>query len=66
MFAILLLILNVCILGKFLGIKHGMRFRIKQENCCINVVSFDGDDISVEGVNVLADGLSLKSHHWIV
>ena len=49
--------LNVCILGYYLNIKPGLRFKIKQDNCAINILSFNKSDFSIDAVNLLPDAL---------
>ncbi len=49
--------LNVCILGFYLNIKHGLRFKIRQDNCAINIISFNHNDFSVDAVNLLPNEL---------
>lgn len=46
--------LNVAIIGYFLQIPHAMRFKIRQDNCCVNILEFQNNQLSfVRGVNIL-------------
>ena len=45
--------LNVAIIGYLLGVvKHGLRFKIKQNNCCLNEIEiFDSGDFRINRIN---------------
>ncbi len=55
--------LNVCILGKYLEIKHGLRFKIRQDNSAINILSFKGNEFSIDGINILASDLFFQKYN---
>lgn len=44
--------LNSVIMGYFLKIPYGLRFNIRQNNCCINQLSFIGNNIFLDFVNL--------------
>lgn len=43
--------LNLAIIGCFLCIPHGLRFKIKQSNCCINEIELNGKDLKITKLN---------------
>jgi len=43
--------LNICIIGYYLKIQHGLRFKIEQGNCCINELTIRENDFSVKKIN---------------
>lgn len=47
--------LNVAIIGHFLQIPPALRFKIRQDNCCVNILEFEGDKLNfVRGINLTA------------
>lgn len=43
--------LNIAIIGHFLKIPYGLRFKIKQSNCCINEMIFRNNDFLITKIN---------------
>lgn len=44
--------LNKAVLGHYLQIPYGIRFKLKQSNCCINEIEFfDGGDFRINSIN---------------
>lgn len=46
--------LNIAILGHYLSIPHGLRFKLKQSNCCVNEIEIDEDDFKIIRINYTA------------
>lgn len=42
---------NLSIIGGLLQIPPAIRFKIKQSNCCINIIEFENDDFAIRNVN---------------
>lgn len=45
--------LNNCILGYYLRIPYGLRFKIEQSNCCINEILIKENDFTIKKINHL-------------
>ncbi len=45
--------LNIGIIGFYLNIPHGLRFKIEQGNCCINEIIIRENDFSIKKINHL-------------
>ena len=43
--------LNVAIIGYFLKIPYGLRFKIKQDNCCLNEISIEDETFQIQKIN---------------
>ena len=45
--------LNVAIIGHFLQIPPALRFKLRQDNCCVNILEFENNQLSfVRGINI--------------
>ncbi len=42
---------NLAILGHLLDIKPGLRFKIRQGNCCVNEIDFNEEDFMIKSIN---------------
>ena len=45
--------LNIGIIGHYLRIPYGLRFKIGQGNCCINELVIEDDDFSIKKINYI-------------
>ncbi len=53
---------NIAIIGFYLGTKPGLRFKIRQDNCCINELKFKDDGVYINTINFVPNEVSSESH----